>query len=972
MRRPASTAPAVLEWSKEHDVTIQPGSELGTYTILGSIATPGSTTGEGALWHARDSRLGREVAIRTFPPEIAGDQERVARMGAAARTLAEFHHPGAARVYSLEESDGTPFLVTELVEGGTLAERLKRGPIPVAEGLGLALQVAQALEAAHESGVLHRDLNPSKIRLAPNGGVKVLDFGLPGLLGADDAPAASDPNFSHSPTRAVTEMRSGSFSGTPAYLAPEQTRGEVPDARADIWGFGCVLFEILAGRAPFHGKTASDVRAAVLKSDPDWARLPADIHTRVRFLLERCLEKDASRRPSEMAGVRADIAKMLEDPTEAVAAGRVARPVSLLPLAAAVVGAAVIGLAVSWVFRPTSPSPIVRFQMWGSQPGGVAGFLQAISPELAISPDGARIAFKGVDGRLYLRDRDDMTSRPVQITGPTRTLHAPLFSRDGRELYYVDVPAIDGRAPQIAVVLPRRLTLNQIPDPGLDLKKVPIDGGTPTPVLTGRRDEVMDPVWRDGNAILFADSLGIHSVPANGGTPTKLLETPGAQHPQMLPGGKWVLYSTGDLINALARGVPSTTAQIIVQSLADPNDRRVVWKGGVAARYVEATGHIIYQGVTQPGLWAFSFDAARLEKTGDPVPLVEGLIVDYAVSDTGALAYAAALGVDPPTAASTAGGSTLALVARSGAVSRRLRVDPGAYRNPRVSPSGSRVAYEFVDASGESHIWIYDLVEDFPRKLTSEGENRNPIWKGDGSVTYASKRDGKWGVYTESADGSGEAKLVVDAPERTVYRPQAWAPDGALVLVAAAEEGGDRAGRLAVLAAKGDSKVREIAPVDPGVDEFGASLSPDGSWLAYITRCPAPIGGCARVQRFPPVSGSSFLVSQNESWVQFSPDGKELLTNRINVYDARDATARGGSIEFANPRRFPFNGFQAALEDRSLDLRGPAGNEFVMVVPIAAQAGRGAQANTTARSRIGFVYSFFEVLRARVRPSGGQ
>jgi Tol biopolymer transport system component len=972
MRRSVSTAQAVLEWSKEHDVTIQPGSELGAYTILGSIATPGSTMGEGALWRARDSRQGREVAIRTFPPPIAGDQERIARMGAAARRLAAFDHPGAARVYGLEESDGMPFLVTELVEGETLAERLRRGAIPVAEGLGLALQVAHALEAAHESGVLHCDLNPSQIRLTPNGGVKILDVGLPGLLGTDDAATASDPNISHSPTRAVTTVRSGSFSGSSAYRPPEQARGEVPDARADIWGFGCVLFEILAGRTPFHGKTESDVRAAVLKSDPDWTRLPADVHPRIRLLLERCFEKDAARRPSDMAGVRADVAKTLENPEGAAAVGRAAHRAWLLPWAVAVVGAAAIGLAVSWALRPDAPSPIVRFQMWASQPGGVTAFLQAISPELAISPDGARIAFKGMDGRLYLRDRDDMTSRPLQITGQTRTLHAPLFSPDGREVYFIDVPPGDGPPAQIAAVLPRLLTLSQIPEPGLDLKKVPVDGGAPTPVLTGRRDEVLDPAWSGNGTILFADSRGIQSVPANGGTPTTLLETPGAQHPQMLPGGQWLLYSTGDLVNILARGASATAAQIVVQSLADPKERRVVWEGGVAARYVGATGHIIYQGVTKPGLWAFPFDAARLEKTGDPVPLVEGLIVDYALSDTGALAYAAALGVALPTVGSDTSGSVLAIVARSGGIARRLRVDPGLYRNPRVSPDGSRVAYAFVDASGESHIWVYDLGEDFPRKLTSQGENRNPIWKGDRSVTYASKRDGTWGVYTESADGSGEAESVVAAPKGTIYRPQAWAPDGALVLVGAAEEAGARTGRLFLLPANADGKVREIAPAEPGADEYGASLSPDGAWLAYIARCATPLGGCARVQRFPPVPGSSFLVSQNEAWVQFSPDGKQLLTNRPNFYDARDVASKGTSVAFENPRRFNFNGFQGALDDRSLDLRGPAGTEFVMVVPVATPAGRGAQGNPTASSRIGFVHNFYQVLKERVRASGGQ
>jgi hypothetical protein len=597
----------------------------------------------------------------------------------------------------------------------------------------------------------------------------------------------------------------------------------------------------------------------------------------------------------------------------------------------------------------------------------VSALLQAVAPQLAISPDGARIAFKGIDGRLYLRDRDDLTSRPLQISGGTRTLHSPLFSRDGRELYYVDVPPQDGPPAAIAAVLPREL-VGQIPEPGLDLKRVPVDGGTPTPVLTGRQDEVLDATW-SGDAILFADSQGaIQSVAADGGVPTVLFEAPGARHPQLLRGGGWLLYSTGDLITTLVRGSPGGTAQIVLQSLADPEDRRVLFEGGGAARYVEATGHIVYQGVVQPGLWAFPFDAERLERTGDAVPLVEGVIVDYALAETGALAYAEGIGLQLPAAGSDARGSILATVSRSGTISRRLRVDAGLYRNPRVSPDGSRVAYEFIDGSGVGHVWVYDLVEDFPRKLTFTGENRYPIWKDNESVTYASRQDGGWGVYTELADDSGEAELVVSAPDGALYRPQAWAPDGALVLVAAGEGAADREGRLAMLPA-GSDRIREIAPAEPGADEYGASLSPDGAWLAYIAECGVRFG-CARVQRFPPVPGSSFVVSQNEAWVQFSPDGKQLLTSRVNFYEARDMLARGGSVDFGNPRRSNFNGFQAAADDRSLDVRGPgAGTEFVMVVPVNAATGGVQQANLAASSRIGFVHNFHAVLAQRVRAS---
>jgi Tol biopolymer transport system component len=914
-----------------------------------------------------------------LPPAISGDRERLARIEAAARELSTLDHPRVARVYGLEEADGTPFVVAELVEGETLAERLKRGAVPVAESLELALEIAQALEAAHESNILHRNLEPSNIRLTPDSGVKILDFGLPVLLGADDTPRRSGPHLVQSAARSgptiLSGPRSASVSVISAYLAPELARGEPPDVRGDVWAFGCVLFAMLAGRAPFHGKTEQELKSALVKGEPDWQRLPAELPPRVRFLLERCLEKDPVRRPSAMAGIRVDVAKALEDPGDSFGGGRALRPASLARWAAAVVATTAIGFAASWALRSDAGAPIVRYEMWASRPAGAPSLLQAASPELAIAPDGSRIAFKGVDGRLYLRDRDDLAPRPLQITGETRTLYAPLFSRDGREVYYVDAPRVDPFPAAINAVIPRELVFSQIAESGLDLKRVGVDGGTPTPVLSKRYEDVLDTTWSGDDALLFVDSKGsIQSVGANGGTPVTLVEVPGARHPQLLPEGQWLLYSTGELVTPVVRGSPANGAQIIVQSLADPNDRRVLFEGGLAARYVEATGHIIYLGVAQPGLWAFPFDARRLEKTGDAVPLVEGTIIDYALAENGALAYAAILGVQPPTVGSQAAGSVVAIVNRTGVISRRLRVDPGLYRNPRVSPDGSRVAYELVDGSGASHIWIYDLVEDFPRKLTLAGENRHPIWKDDASVTYASRQDGSWSVYTQNVDDTGEPELVAPAPDRVVYRPQDWAPDGTLVLVVAAEDAGERTGRLAMLPPNGNGQIREIAPAERGAAEYGASLSPDGTWLAYISQCAAGRFGCARVQRFPPVPGSSILVSENEAWVQFSPDGTELLTNRLNIYDARDMVARGASVDFGAPRRSNFNGFQAAADDRSLDLRGRGtGAELVMVVPVSSPVAIGAQqSGAAASSRIGFVHNFHAVLKARVRAAAGR
>ena len=953
-----------------HAGMLQPGTRLGSWEIVSPI---GDT---GEAWRARDPNLNRDVEIRALPPASGPDADRLNQhLG----LLTALEHPHIARVYGLEESGGARFLVSELIEGESLADRLKRGAIPLAESLKLALEIAEALEAAHEKGVVHRDLNPGNIRVTPGGEVRILDLGLSGLLGADEAAADGTPDFSHSPTLSVTATRSGAFSGTAGYMSPEQARGEAADIRSDVWAFGCVLFEMLAGQAAFGGRTESDARAAVLRSAPGWDRLPPDLHPRVRFLLERCLQKEIADRAEDMAGVRADIEKTLEDPAGVSAIPGAARAGSVLPWVAAVALAGILGVAASWALRPDAPSPVVRFQMWASQPGGVQQALQAVSPELGISDDGDRIVFRGLSGGLYVRDRADMTSRPVQITGETDSLYAPFFSPDGRELFFVETAvALTGPATVLAPVFPRQLQLGQIPEPGLDLKKVPVDGGAPTPVLTGRRDEVLDPIWSTGDTILFVDSRGtIQSVSANGGTPATLLEAPGARHPQLLPGGEWVLYSIGDLVTPIASGAPVPTGEIVVQSLVDPEDRRVIWEGGTQARYVAATGHIVYAGTTRPGLWAFAFDAGRLEKTGDPVPMVAGLIVDYALSGAGSLAYAAVVGFDLTTGDSPASDSILALVSRAGgAITRRLRVDPGRYRNPRVSPDGNRVAYEFADASGESHIWVYDLVEDFPRKLTSEGENTYPVWKDDDTLTWASERDGAWGIYSQRADGGAEAELVVAAPDGSVYRPQAWSPDGTLVLVAAAGGEGARAGRLAMLSpGAGDGEVSGIAPAQPGSDEFGAVLSPDGAWLAYIAECGAFLG-CARVQRFPPVPGSSFQVSENEAWVQFSPDGAQLLTSRINFFDVRDVSSTGGTIDFVNPRRVPFDGFQAMTEDRSLDLRGPDGQEFVMVVPanagVADPAAEGGNDIAAVSSRIDFFHNFFEVLENRVQPSAAR
>ena len=283
-----------------------PGTQLGSYEIL----SPLGKGGMGEVWRARDTKLGREVAIKTLPEEFAKDGERLARFEREAKLLASLNHPNIAAIYGLEEHNGTRFLVLELVEGDTLAERLKRGAIPVEESLKLALQIAEALEAAHEKGVIHRDLKPANIKVTPDGRIKVLDFGLAKAFAGDGA----DVNLSQSPTLSMAATQQGVILGTAAYMSPEQARGQEVDKRADVWAFGVVLFEMLTGRGTFDGGTVSDVLAGVLAKEPQWHTLPLNLHPRIRLLLERCLEKESKDRYRDIADPRVDIQKVLADP----------------------------------------------------------------------------------------------------------------------------------------------------------------------------------------------------------------------------------------------------------------------------------------------------------------------------------------------------------------------------------------------------------------------------------------------------------------------------------------------------------------------------------------------------------------------------------------------------------------------------------------------------------------------------------
>ena len=453
---------------------IQPGSKLAYYEVVSALGKGGM----GEVWRARDQKLGREVAIKTLPAEFAQDEERLARFEREAKLLASLNHPNIAAIYGFEEDNSTRFLVLELVEGDTLAERLKQGAIPVEESLKLALQIAEALEAAHEKGVIHRDLKPANIKVTPEGKIKVLDFGLAKAFAGE----GSDVNLSQSPTLSMAATQQGVILGTAAYMSPEQARGETVDRRADIWAFGAVLFEMLTGSETFGGRTVSDVLASILKTDPDWTRLPANLHPRIQLLLARCLDKDSRDRYRHLADARVDLQAVLRNPEGSLMQPAkphvppVPRQTWLWLLGSVVITAVVVGVVVMQVSAPPAPSSVSNPTPLTANP------IEASVTGMAISPDGTYLAYADLTG-LYLRTLTTGEIHSVDVPEGFRTWGVRWFPGGTNLLLTAfnegtDVPS---------------------------LYSLSILGGTPRKLVDGATKAVVAP---DGSAIAFlrADS----------------------------------------------------------------------------------------------------------------------------------------------------------------------------------------------------------------------------------------------------------------------------------------------------------------------------------------------------------------------------------------------------------------------------------------------------------------------------------
>ena len=749
------------------------GDSLGQYRIVEKIGEGGM----GVVYRAHDTRLNRAVAIKILRSDVAKNPDRLARFQREALLLAALNHPNIAAIYGLEEQGEQVFLVLELVEGETLARRISRGAVETRDAIDIARQIARAMEEAHEKGIIHRDLKPGNVKVTPGGVIKVLDFGLAKALSGDNS--SGDEQMT----------REWMVLGTPAYMSPEQGRGAAVDGAADIWAFGCVLFEMLTGISPFGESTPTDVSTAVLHGETPWASLAPAAPPSLRALVKSCLERNPRNRLRHIrdACLLLDAAATEGGSSVTDVARGPARVPAWLPVAMVglIVLGLLIGVAVARRFPQTGPPAAIRLPT--APPFGLKPSL-GFGPSLAVSPDGRSVVYAlatGTTTLLYLKQSDELEAR--QIAG-TQGARNPFFSPSGQWVGFHD-------------------------EAHRKLKKVSLSGGEP--VVITDSDFQGGAAWAPDDTILFASNYGLVRVSAGGGTLQTVTKGEAGQHwwPTLLPGGRVALFSS-----LPARG-SFDEADIVAVGL-NGGSPKLVLKSAYFPHYAP-TGHLIF--VQGDSVLAAPFDPETVSVTGPAVTLFKGVWIsswsgyaDFAFSDTGTLVYVS--GGPNPTKAS------LVSVDRAGR-SSPLIDQPRAYRLPRVSPDGLHVAVALVDQQVD--IWTYDLLRKTLNRLTdSPSWDAYPLWQpGMRWLAFSSMRDGPASIYRQDLRTGAVEKLV--ASEYPTY-PRSWSPDGRLL---AYEEENPRTGFDIWIDAV-DSGTKTPFLRTP-YNEAGAEFSPDGRFIAY-------------------------------------------------------------------------------------------------------------------------------------------
>jgi len=915
-------------------MALQTGSHLGQYEIIEQLGAGGM----GEVYRARDTRLGRDVAIKVVLEAFLADRDRLVRFEREARTLAALNHPNVATLYGMEEAGGQHFLVMEMVEGPTLAGKLAT-PITLDHCIAIARQIAEGLEAAHEKGIVHRDLKPANVKITPDDKVKVLDFGLATVTPSERG--ATAVSVANSPTVTAIETQAGMILGTASYMSPEQARGSATDHRSDIFSFGVVLYEMLTGRRPFQGDTVSDVLASVLTREPDLSSLPPDLAPRLLELVRRCLEKQPRRRWQAIGDVRYELEAIASNPrgadnaaTVASVAAALLQPKPLwrraLPIAVTAIAAAgITAVALGFTRRAPAPGPVSRFAVPFTQ-----GQERTTSsgPNLAISPDGLRFAYVA-SRQIQLRDVGGFDSRTLSAT-LSLGIGVPFnlaFSPQGTAVAYYE-------------------NVDQT------IKQIPVTGGVPSTVC--RINEVSNGLSWYGDFVYLSTPKGIQRCAVGGGEPELIIRIKAddaVTRPQVLADGRLLFSLSEATIGGRDRW---TDAAVVVQRPGE-SAPTVIFKGGNDPRYLPS-GHLVY--VSAGILYARTFDPARLT-VGTAVPIVEGIYRTsgsvggglwwYAVSDTGTLVY------QPGAVGASGAQKTLATFDRAGKADA-LEIPPGLYSTPRLSPDGARLAFGANDGRDVS-IWMFEMTgAGSARRLTFGGHDRDPVWSADGkNVIFQSDREGDLALYAQPADGSGTAVRLTKPATSVSHIAECASPDGAVLLF---DETKDNRTSLMVYSFK-DKTSSAFADITSAL-ATGATFSPNGRWVAYAIRGETPSLSTVFVQPYP-ATGAKYQLSRSGEdghHPVWSRDGKALFytpapdrLTEIAVNSSAGALSYGPGSPFARP-------FASAppSSERTFDITRNAKGEPIII---------GILTNRTDESRPEnrVVLNWFDELRTKVK-----
>ena len=883
-------------------------SVIGHYRILEKLGAGGM----GEVYLAEDSKLGRKIALKILPPELAASAERLQRFESEARAVAALNHPNIVTVHSVEEADGIRFITMELVRGKTLTTARHR--MTLREFFDAAVPMADALSAAHQQGIVHRDLKPDNVMVTDEGRVKILDFGLAKMRAKpsfDSEPFA----LSHLPTKSVTAP--GVIVGTVAYMSPEQAEGKGVDSRSDIFSLGIILFQLLAGRHPFPGDSAASVLSGILKDTPP---LLSELDSRVPYelsrIVRRSLEKGLTRRYQSAIDLRNDLQEVKEDfesgALEKHATIEAAPPTraftKFLPWAlAGVLAVAAVSTFLLTRENDVPSQPVRRFVIRPPADSRLTG-------NAILSPDGSRLLFPARQGdreSLYLQSLDQFAPRRLEGTDAPSE---PFFSSDGEWVGF----AAEGK-----------------------LKKVPVSGGEPVTLCDAV--DVIGAAWGEGRIVFGSINVGLRQVSAEGGEPELFLKPDTERgeldfhYPQILPGGEALLLTRHDKNFAFG---------IEVYSFATRQRKRLL-EDAFYGRYAP-TGHLVY--AKGYSLFAAPFDLGRMEVSGPSVLVVENVYgfpkdgnVFFSMAEDGTLVYVPRPSRD---------GRSLVWIDRNG-TEEPLPLAPRAFSNPRLSPDGRQLAVSIEDADRQD-VWVFDLEQDTEHRVTFEGVNESPIWTPDGSrLTFTSGQDGPRNLFWKPADGSGVAERLTESNLR--QWPSDWSPDGKTLTFMET----DPSDYWSLSLLRLDSEPRTEPFTRARGRHNKPRFSPDGRWIAYGSN------NEVYIQPFPDAGGPRQISTNGGFDPLWAPNGRELfyrLPLRLDVTTLLAvAIETSPSVRSGRPQRLFEHRYFYTPYGASYDI-APDGR-FLMIKP---------DEDEVAPLRIQLVQGWFEELKRRVPTSAGE